>query len=103
MTETPPVKIEESAHSLLMTMHRDLGVVVERQSEANRRLGIIESRAEKVILLEKDIADLKAEVEKDDTTVDKWKELLIYTPITVVITLAATWAAAKLGLPLVGP
>lgn len=93
------VKVGDSVEQILRQQHGDLQVLIERQSELNRRLGLMESRLERVILVEEDVAELK-EAETASSATWTW---LWQTPVSVLLTLVATWAAFKLGVPIVGP
>lgn len=99
--ETLSVEAEESIQNLLREQHGDIRVVIERQSEINRRLGLIEGKMERLVAIEKDVEGIKQDLESDDSNKDTWWGLTVGTAVTVLITLAVTWAAAKLGLPIV--
>lgn len=100
--ETLSVEAEESIQKLLREQHGDLRVVIERQSEINRRLGLIESKMDRLVAIEKDLEALKEDAESEDSTKTTWWSLTIGTAVTVFVTLVASWAAARLGVPIVG-
>lgn len=95
-------EVEESIQKLLREQHGDIRVVIERQSEINRRIGLIEGKMDRLVAIEKDIETIKQDMESEDSTKDTWWGLTVGTSITVFVTLAATWAASRLGLPILG-
>lgn len=98
---TPPTSVEtrESTEDLLRELYADARVLTNRQSEINRRLGLLEAKVDRILSLEGTVADLEASNEKRST----WRDWAIQTPLGAVLTMVAIWAATKMGIPLVGP
>lgn len=100
--ETQTIKVDDDIAKLLREFYADLKVLNERQSEINRRIGLMEGRVNDVVLLKASVDDLKGEWNSSEDTKADWKTYLVQTVLSVILTLVVTWGVAKLGLPIVG-
>lgn len=106
MTAEIDAKVDYSLQALLRKQHGDIQVIIERQSEINRRIGVIETEVKaqviRMVKLEDTTELLQSDMESDDSRRDGWWERVIGTAITVFVTLGATWLASKVGIPILG-
>lgn len=91
--------VDDAIEKIIRQQHGDILVLIDRQAEINRRVGSIEAKQDRVLALEVKVEDLEGQDEKTSS----WRTFVLQNFLTPIITMVAIWAAAKLGVPLIGP
>lgn len=76
----------------------ELKVIQERQSEINRRMGVVEELVKNRSIDPARLADLEARLEAREENKRDWVKLGLQSLFGIAITTAAVWVGGKLGL-----